>query len=337
MNKLVGNIRYTCIVLMLLLTSCFRDGLEECPSEGEYYSYIKFIYDYNMAFEDLFHRQVSRVDVYLFDSDGVFMQKLTDRVPDGSTFPRGYVLGLPEEYKDVAQFVTFPGIREEQISVTNMFPGESTINDLQVALNSNSTIVDHTISHSLKPLWYGTYSLTGSQTAIARNDTTVIPLTKNTNTFRIVLQSLDENLTIDVNDFSFSLSAVNSNYDAYNATAGTTVWKYTPYFTYNDASAGAVAELSTMRLLSDRENKLVIKNNGSSSALLDINLNSYINALRLNQYSSMSLQEYMDREDEYGVIIFLTKDEESASNRWVVGQISINSWIIRNQSEVGIE
>jgi len=330
MKKFIRNIYYACFTLMLLLTSCFRDGLEECPPESEYYSYINFIYDYNMSFEDLFHRQVAKVDVYLFDGDGVFMQKLVDQVPKGSTFKRGYVLGLPEDYKDVVQFVTFAGHYDDQTRATEMVAGKSTIHDLELALSD----ITNTVDHSLEPLWHGNLAFK-TRAVIARNDTTTIPLVKNTNTVRIILQSLDSKLTVDVDDFSFALIANNQNCNAFNETTGVDPWTYVPHYTNNDADAGAIAELHTMRMLSDRENRLTIKNKIDGSSLLDVNLNMYINALKLQKYKNMPLQEYMDREDEYNVVVFLTK--EKPSGRWIAGKITINSWIVREQDGTDIE
>lgn len=329
--------RYACFALMFLLTACFRDGLEECPPDSEYYSYIKFVYDYNMAFEDLFHRQVPKVDVYLFDSDGIFMQKLVDQAPEGKTFSKTYVMGLPEKYKDVAQFVVFAGQYDDQTRVTEMRPGESNLDDLQVSLSVTRSAALNTVDYSLEPLWYGSLDLPQTRTTIERNDTTIIPLVKNTNTIRIALQSLEDDVDLDVNDFSFSFKAINQTYNAYNLTTGTDYWNYTPHFTDNNTDANgtiAVAELHTMRLFSEKDNRLNITNKTDNSTLLDINLNTYINAIKFQQYNTMPLQEYMDREDEYGIILFIKK--ESVSGRWIVGRITLNSWIVRNEI-VGID
>jgi len=38
--------------------------------------------------------------------------------------------------------------------------------------------------------------------------------------------------------------------------------------------------------------------------ILDIPLNKYLNALRLQQYADIPLQEYLDRADKHGIILF---------------------------------
>jgi len=335
MNKFVKYVQFGCLGLALWLTSsCIRDGLDECPPESEYYSYIKFVYDYNMSFEDLFHKQVSKIDLYLFDENGVYMHKLSDRVPEGSTFKKGYVMGLPEEYKDVVQFVAFPGIDEGEENVTNMVAGQSRISDLSVQLNERQW---NTVDTEFKPLWHGNV-VDSRRTRVGRNDTTVISLTKNTNKIRIVLQSLSDSIDVDVNNFQFNLEALNSSYDAYNVTKDDTPWYYEPYFTYNDENAGAVAELNTMRLLADKTNRLRISQRDPGKTLVDINLTRYINALKLKEYISMPLQEFMDREDVYNIIIFLVPVEGGGDpdpepeGQWMVSEISINSWIVRDNT-----
>lgn len=305
MNKLVKYVRYGCFGLALLLTSCFRDGIEECPPEppGEYYSYIQFVYDYNMSFEDLFHRQVSKMDLYLFDENGIYMHTLTDERSDGTTFPKGYTMGLPETWKDVTQFVAFPGIHTDQMRATNMTPGQSSINDLYVSLNETESKV---YNKPLKPLWHG--SIVQARTKVSRNDTTQIYLKKNTNKFRIVLQSLSDSIDVDAEDFTFNLRTANNKYDAYNTPTDPTVWSYQPFEKYNDTEgAGAVAELHTLRLMANQTNRFTIRNTFTQTTVLDIDLNKYLNALKLAEYTSMSLQEYMDREDEYKIVVFLTR------------------------------
>ena len=43
------------------------------------------------------------------------------------------------------------------------------------------------------------------------------------------------------------------------------------------------------------------------------------------QFSNIPLQEYLDREDEYYILVFLKNDGKT----WIATQIQINDWIIR--------
>lgn len=332
MGEVIKHTRYAFLGIILLLTSsCVKDGLEPCPDpDGEYYSYIRFIYDYNMSFEDLFHNQVSSIDLYLFDDNGTFIEKISDECSNGATFPKGYLMGIPEAYKEVTQFVAFPGVRQELLTATKMLPGISTIADLEVSLNKLQK--ESIVNTQFESFWNG--NITYTRTKVDRNDTTVISLTKNTNTLRVVLQLLDENEgeKLDINEFSIRLKTTNSAYSAYNDIINDTPWMYHPHYTANDNDeVTAVAELSTLRLMEDRENRLKIEHDSSLEAILDINLNKYINALKLQEYNNMSLQEYMDREDTYKLIIFLKKTD-GFKQKWMAAQISINDWIVRDQN-----
>lgn len=332
MNKLVKYIRYCSYALVVLLTSCIRDGLDECPP-GSSGKRIQFVYDYNMSYEDLFHRQVSRVDLYLFDENGIYISKLVDEGPNGGTFPRGYTMVWPEELNNAVQLVAFPGLHngDGEVYVTDMIKGQSRMDDLYVRLKERN---DNLVNRPLNNLWHGRTQVSDASSV----DTVTISLLKNTNRIRIVLQSLLPDFEIDVNEFDFSLETINGAYDAYNTPADNAVWRYEPCYKENDRNeAGAVAEIHTLRLMADRENTLTIRHTETDTELVSLNLNRYINALKLQDYQSMGLQEYMDREDEYKLIIFLTKEpgpgepEPNPDAMWVAAQIYMQPWENRDQ------
>lgn len=332
MNRLNKYFRYSCYALALILLSCVRDGLDECPVDvpGKYSSYIQFVYDYNMSFEDLFHREVSSLSLYLFDEDNVFLHKMTEKSPSGTTFPKGYTVGILKEFSNATQFVVYAGVDENQQDVSILVPGKSTLNDLDLVLRDRK---ENIINTSIPPLWHGNITNRMTRASVIPNDTTTISLVKNTNTIRIVLQSLTDNIDVDVNEFSFSLRSVNGSYDAFNVTNDKKTWFYHPYIMENIGEGGAVAELNTLRLLADRENRLVIKHLATNSTILDININKYLNALKLSEYSKMSFEEYLDREDEYKIVVFLTATKDPTENKlnWVSAYMSINEWVLRDQ------
>ena len=341
MDRLITYIRYSCLGLIIFLSACIRDGQDPCPpvDPSEYYSYIRFVYDYNMAFEDLFHRQVSNIDLYLFDEDGIYIGRLTDEAEQGMTFPKGYILGLPEMYKEACQFVAFPGVNSEHALISSLTPYSSTIDELELKLHGNgsnsstSNTISNALETSLSPLWHG--CIAQIPTRVGRNDTTIISLTKNTNKLRIALQSMDESVKFDINEFSFCLEAANNRYDAYNNTTGSDFWQYLPFLKENnEGETVGVAELHTMRLMAGQQNRLTIRHLPTATTVLTINLNTYLEALKMQEYTRMELQEYMDREDQYKLLVFLTPspvDPTGTEMKWLATQISINDWVCRDQ------
>lgn len=319
---------YWYIFFAFLFTGCIDEDIEECITEDPA-SYVRLKYDYNLSFEDLFHHQVSHIDLLLFDEQGLFLVRETITAGN-SFFPRGHTLKLEHKYRDISlQLLAWCGIQDDIYVETTMIPGTSRIEDIIVQLNETE---NDTINSKLGDLFYG-YSKRAGSTELCRNDTTTLSLIKNTNTFRIVLQTLEEGESLDVDEFHFQVTALNGAYDRHNNPADEKQWTYCPYFTRNDPEAGAIAELSTLRLLSDRENRLLITHLPSQSTLLDMNLNKYLNALKLQDYEDMPLQEFLDREDEYKIIIFVKKENEMPVPRYMATEVNINNWSIRDWGE----
>ncbi len=123
------------------------------------------------------------------------------------------------------------------------------------------------------------------------------------------MQMLDDS-SIHVDDYDFRIISPNGRYNHENGLLGDETdekVEYTAYHTEDDPETGAIAELNTLRLMTDTENRLVITHKSSGNVILDIPLNKYLNALRLQQYADIPLQEYLDRADKHGIILFFKR------------------------------
>lgn len=312
-------------LLLTLPVACVRDsGVTECAS------YVRFVYDYNMAFEDLFHNQACKMDLYLFDDDGIFIDVLSQEMPGDDTFPRDFQMRLPDDLTYPVHMVAWSGLHEECYHHTVLTKNVSTLHDLMVRINDTPENINDA---PLRDLWHGVASKLDNN--LYETDYTTIHLTKNTNRIRIVLQCVDEDEEFDVNDFSFSLSSANGSYNHLNATEQSEPFlTYRPCYTENDIHSGAIAEIHTLRLLEDRENRLIIEHIPQEEPLIDINLNYYINSLKMSEYHWMPMQEYMDREDEYRVIILVKSiPGENGGVTYIIINITINEWYVRDQQE----
>jgi len=344
MDKFGKIIGYGCLGIMLLLISCIREDLDDCPPELNGGSYIRFVYDYNMAFEDLFSKQVSKLNVYLFDEAGTFVSLLTDESADGSTFPKDYTMKIPQELKNISRFVVWSGLDNDMHTITGMTPGVSKITNLIEQLKVSS---GNRYTTKMQPLWYGkalynlpntTKTSTDSEGILRENDTTVVSLVKNTNLIRVVLQAVEDSMELDIDDFKFTLEAVNTAYDYNDDVCSDTHCYYYPYLTYNEDQTCGVAEMNMMRLLSDRDNRLLIEHIPGKETLLEIDLNKIVNAMKVQDYSGMPLQEYMDREDEYKITVFVKKTNAGSGESdgsWTVVEIQMKPWISRDQNNPG--
>ena len=75
------------------------------------------------------------------------------------------------------------------------------------------------------------------------------------------------------------------------------------------------------------DDRLIVTDKKSGKKLINVKLKELIQFLKLSEYSTMPLQEYMDRQDEYVVsFVFTSSDVDYLSF-----SIYINGWLIREQ------
>ena len=66
--------------------------------------------------------------------------------------------------------------------------------------------------------------------------------------------------------------------------------------------------------------------------MFNIDLVKYLEMMRLDKYKDMSLQEYLDRENNYQIILLIGRDRNNAE---VVLSLQINRWrIVFNDNDL---
>lgn len=313
------------------------DGYGNCEVIEEYR--VKFKYDYNMKYADAFPQEVRSVTLYAFGEDGRLAYQKTE---EGDMLAdKDYTMLLemePGEY----DFIAWAGLEDQSsFAVPVLTAGVSTMDDLtcrmnRIALSRSSEDAD-SVGY-LKPLWHS--KVKADFTAASRADgptinthTVEVPLVKNTNTIRVILQQLSEE-PIDVNRFEFTIDDCNGLMAHDNSIMEDTPLVYYPYHRATGSTeAGAqgdeqlnmvVAELSTGRLMEGAETPLTITNKESGEVVFSIPLIKYLSVYKTLANYQMPLQEFLDREDEYVLHFFLDKD-----GSWIKTQIIINDWIVR--------
>lgn len=323
-NRNLSQIILATCSSILLLSSCIKEEIDPCAS------YIRFVYNYNMSYVDLFPQQATKMNLYIFDENNIFVTELKD---ESGSFSKDYVIPLPANLGNKNYtFMAWSGLYNDSYDKTTLSPGQSTLEDFELKVNGLQTksTGNGIINRELKPLWHGKLSNVSLE---QNNYVKTVSLMKNTNKFRIIMQVLDDKATIDVNDYDFQISSANGTYNHNNELQGDEIEDkidYKPYHTKNDTETGALAELNTLRLMSDKNNRLVISHKKTGNIILDIPLNKYLNALKLEQYADIPLQEYMDREDQYGIIFFF-KNLNPDNGNYLSVNIQINGWYIREQ------
>ena len=313
------------------------DDLSGCTDCTPTYT-VRFTHTMNMSYADAFAHYVQSVTLCAFTSDGVLAYTQTapadtllayDQSMDVADMPRGtYTLvAWAEGEEATADCYTRP----------TLTVGSTTIDELTCLLNrSYDSDGNAYIDHDLTPLFHGMVENADLTELDYDGDRLVeVDLTKDTNVVRVVLQHLSGE-DIDVDDFIFRITDSNGWLDYDNSLLADEELSYHPWSTYSGtASVGtddedddaltsvsvAIAELTVNRLTPDSDTRLTVYNAYSGMRVLSIPVVDYALLVKGNYNSSLTDQEYLDRQDEYAMTFFL---DESGS--WINTVIYINSW-----------
>ena len=304
MKRYFNNITRSIGALALLgLAACdyiHDDSLPLCEYR------LRFVYDYNMKYADAFQNEVTKAALFICDDKGTYLSR---KDIEGDELKANNIrMDLdPGTY----QLLTWAGLDEGSYEWPELTPGTSTIKDIRVRTRRGA---DATQSNELEPLWHAldTLVITGDQ-----HEEKVISLAKNTNKLRVVLQDT-EGYSMDVKDFTFQIVADNGYMDYDNQLLDDPAITYTPYYAKSIDIAGgdlingkpanqyvAVAELNTMRLMDKKNYRLIVRHKDWEEDVLNVNLCNYLLLTQMEGHD-ISAQEYLDRQDEYSIVFFLT-------------------------------
>ena len=342
MNTLVYmkeiNKTTTLPVLMLLsvlfvMTAC--DGIYEDEGDCSVHYHVKFRYDMNMKFADAFAHEVNSVTLYVLDEQNNVVWQGSEQ---GETLAQeGYAMEVdvaPGSYSLLAWCGLAGG---------NSFavPVSSRKEDLICSLKREHKL-DGTayVKEDLNRLYHG-YLEKQTFSSEEGTHTFVVPLVKNTNNIRVVLQHLSGE-PVDKDKFTFSITDENGGmnwdnkllsdepvtYYAWHTDSGTAGIDDVDSRTVSSFSA-AIAELTTARLVKEKAPRLKVTND-KGETVFSIPLIDYALLVKGEYNRRMDDQEYLDRQDEYNMVFFLDEGD-----RWMDAYIYINSWKVVLQ-ETGI-
>jgi len=342
MNNLNLRIKILGAVLSALLpvgmSSCdnwLYEDLDPCTV-----TYIlKFRYDYNMKFADAFSSEVRSVNVWAFDQNGNLVWK-------GET--SGDALGEPDFYMTmdikpgIYDFVAWCGLTPT--SPFRIPEAQSPANpqslgcEMQLMDGHDGKYINDEMDEGLYHGVLDNVELTTHATQHVVQEVT-IPLVKDTKEVQVMLQHID-GTPIGRTDFSVSISGSNSLLDWDNAILPGQEFIYTPWSTIygsadldtksggtHDAQTSVttlLCEIATNRMIADREQILTVTRNTDGQDIIKIPILQYLLLVKGNYHRDLSDQEYLDRQDEFSLVFFLTED----NNWYTAGGIYINSWAV---------
>lgn len=340
-----------CVASLALLSSCDSVIYDDQGNCDVVYK-LKFKYDMNMKFADAFSHEVTSVHLYAFTPDGSLLWQTTESGDRLSGEGYEIILPLPAgEYKLMAWCGLDNG---ESFSVPEVM-----VNDSREALHCRLNRTDHPDDGAvslddLHPLFHGSIEVTLPDSDDGGEYTFTMPLTKDTNVFRIVLQHLSGK-DIDADDFTFKIEDNNGWLHHDNSLLDDEKITYHAWSKYS-GSAGvdiaesqakapatkaitdvkvAVAELTTSRLVQrdwsvSSKPVLVIRKAADGELVARIPVIDYALLVKGNYNRDMSDQEYLDRQDEYNMTFFLDEN-----NHWLATSVIINSWrVVLNPTDL---
>lgn len=292
---------------------------------------VKFRYDYNMKFADAFAHEVNTVTLYLLNEEGNVVWQRTEQ--GEMLASEDYAMNVdvsPGRYSLLAWCGT-----ADKGSFT--VPETTVGKELTCTLNRlHGPEREAYVDEDLDRLFHGRLdNQVFSETE--GTYTYTVPLVKNTNNVRVVLQHLSGE-PVDESKFIFSITDDNGlmdwdnrllpdetiTYYAWHTDAGEagvdTEPKETKAVTRSVFSA-AIAELTVPRLVKGHETRLSVTNKETGEKVFSIPLIDYALLVKGFYNRDMDDQEYLDRQDEYNMVFFLDEGD-----RWIDTYIYINSW-----------
>ncbi len=146
---------------------------------------------------------------------------------------------------------------------------------------------------------------------------------------------------LNSDDFSMTLVSANDTIDAYNKLCSSQAMTYKPYLqdvvTVNDADYGDLKGirfgLSTLRMMTDTDCRLILTNKSKGQNIFNISLPECIGllgTLHTQLGKTLSVQEYLDRQDFYTIIFYLSDDASALL------QMKVNSWRVRSNNNLNL-
>lgn len=320
------------LLLLATLPSCdyIHDDIALCKH------YLRFAYVHNMKFADAFaHEMESQataktVLLYIFDAEGKFLQAAT--IEGEALCTNRYELTLaPGTYRLLA----WAGLNETDYEWTTPAAGSS-IADFRLSVKRSA---EQTVSRELLGLFQGEMELeipAGGETE------QVMPLVKNTNKIRFVIIDTNRGTELSADSFNMLVTTDNGDLSHDNQPVSQTELTWLPYYkgieTVKDANGTTAytaicTELNTLRLIDGSHSRLQVRYSAESTPFLNVDLTDFLLLTQMEAHK-LEPQEYLDRQDEYVVMIYV----DTMGGKAHCLEVIVNDWVIRlDDSTLGKE
>jgi hypothetical protein len=265
------------LLLAFVLQSCVKDDLSDCRKEKRvYFSYRPASYaSGDVVKEGIVPADIKRMDLYVFNENGLFVEKITDESP---TMSLDYYMTVSDLKSGKYKFVAWGNLQNRyDISTGELVPGKTSIEELQVYLNGIADKIVEESSALLPPLFYATHKEQVLEVNAMANQNFQLDMVQDTYTINVKVVGLTEEILknntyrleiYDNNDkFKFDNDFVQSGFFTYSSLCTQT----------NDTLLSA---LTVMRLADNRKPILRVVDTRTKGALIETNLVELLLTLR---------------------------------------------------------
>ncbi len=249
------------LLLPLLFAGCIQEDLSDCPPVG-----IKVYFSYASTYapKGINPAEVDRIDLFVFDEQGIFLSQWSDETPQLSPDYYITISSLPEgDY----QFIAWGGMHECYAAAPAVFKvGQTTFAEAKLVLEHLSS----DIPAGLHPLFHAAKI---SHIDPVREQMVVMPLVQNHNTINLSTEGLPSS----GDTFRFTITDNNGQYNFDNSFAPDVNFNYTT-LCGKDAQGQLQSTLTVLRLGADRHPQLTVYNETEGTVLFTEDLVKLINA-----------------------------------------------------------
>ncbi len=348
-SKLAGSAAAVMMMAGAMMTSSCDSMIYDDQGDCTVHYRVPFTFTMNTLEVDAFPTQVRSVTLHVFDRQGNLVLSKTDS-GDALSQPdyRMDVDLLPGTY-DMLAWAEGPTPEGAHTAFT-MGQG-SRQEDFDAKLPLLGTAPGLYSDLEVTPLFHGEASgVVCIQEDFGYIDLPTIDLTRDTNTFTLILNNVDGRV-MDESDFTITITDSNSELDWQNAVvSGTQSFDYRPFASSAISTApaaaparadgdgggqtvtGLISEISMGRLMATAHPQLTVVRNLDGAELFSFDLMEYLLMYKgaVNRYSRWTAQEYLDRMDEYSMTFFL----DDKLDWYTAAGIYVLSWhIVPPQNE----
>jgi len=319
-------------IVAVSFTSC-DDSIYDYEGDCEPHYRVNFIYDCNMKFADAFPHEVNSVTLRLLDADGNVVWGRTDS-GDALSLP-GYGMDVDCPPGTYSLHVWAEGLEGQPFALASDDAG--TIDLLSARLPGIGEVGSTSVSENrLRDLYHG-YETSVTFPAVEGTHTCTVPLTKDTNYLKVVLQQTSgEQLSPD--DLDISISDDNGWLNPDNNPRPGRPVTYSPFVVTplkadvedKGLCDGVMAEFSLSRLMAGHgpTARLTVRDSDNGKTIFSIKLIDFLLMVKGNYNRAMEDQEYLDRQDVWDLTFFLDEGK-----LWLATYVYINSWRVVLQNE----